>query len=97
MLENNLGKRPLFSVGEEVILQSIYNPQCNGDAVVNKVKIGVRTDTMEPSWVYDLSIKHPDGIYWAECALRKKHKPSEHSFGSLMAGLKSKEPRNVKA
>lgn len=97
MLENNLDKPPLFSVGEEVVLQSKAYPELNGECIVHFATAGIRTDTGEPSWVYSLSIENPYGVLWAECALRKKHKPSKHSFDSLVAELKSKEPRNAKA
>lgn len=95
MLENNLGKRPLFSVGEEVLLQSVRYPELNGECTV----LDVRNSTDNKTFGYKLTIAAPEPTngWWIQSALRKKHKPSDHSFDSLMADLKSKEPRNAKA
>lgn len=97
MLENNLDKPPLFRVGEEVVLQSINYPELNGNAIVQKVDSGYEEGSKKPCYGYVLNIGNPLYPGWAESALRKKHKPSDHSFDSLIAELKSKEPRNAKA
>lgn len=95
--------KPLFEVGEEVILQSKVRPELNGEATV----LGVYTDTLlakkrlnelNPPDVnfigeltgarYELTITNirSTGViaFWAESALRKKHKPSDKSFGELI-------------
>ncbi len=91
---------PKFSVGEVVILQSVDNPQCNGETTVLKVlndgdryichvtNMRVRNGA-GLAYVLDVDILDATGtcMQWNECAIRKKHHPGEHSFTNLMAIL----------
>ena len=83
-------KKPLFSVGEEVILRSEAYPEYNGDAVV----LDIRFDYDDGLPGYLLTIPCPkdeegDDLWWDEPALRKKYKPSELSFQELVSSLKT--------
>ena len=85
--------RPLFKVGEEVILCSEVSPGLNGDASVIDIH-GPRngrcvvTNIVTFGFGYTLNIPSgaPGGI-WAESALRKKHKPAEGDFVEVMTSL----------
>lgn len=89
-------KQPLFSVGEEVVIQSVDYPECNGDAailgvVVRKTTIMLRAKTgkMEDSgsyYSYRLSIDNGRNN-WVERALRKKHKPADEGYRELISRL----------
>lgn len=84
--------RPLFSVGEEVILVSVQRPHCNGPAVVldvdNNYEDGI------PGYLLTTPGRKDDeglDILWDQSALRKKYPPSSQSFSELMNTLKSSE------
>ena len=89
--------RPLFSVGEEAILQSVCYPEFNGKCVVLDIKGPGRhniltadgSKTIE-AFLYRTTIKRPGDDCWSEVALKKKHEPGE-SFKSIMSSLKVKE------
>lgn len=100
----NSNDQPWFSVGEEVILQSTQFPEYNGEYCVTRIlnkgdifqcrlsgRFAVKSDSLT-SYVLNESFKDSDGateIIWFQSALRKKHKPSDRSFGELMNNLKS--------
>lgn len=91
-----MNSRPLFEVGEEVILQSKSFPQYNGETTVVSVEYrsGLCVTTgklLSPNYLYTLGVKSVEVDVWDESALRKKHPPSEHSFTELMEKLKSGE------
>ena len=84
-----------FKLGEEWILQSVQNPELNGDCVITAVEeperrwhfigggeIGWATD-----FAYFTTIAHPNGCVWNESALRKKHKPSTESLSTMIEEL----------
>jgi len=82
--------QPKFSVGEEVILCSKNCPEFNGEYTVVASFYGEtfsRQGKRYIGWNYDLDSTHVN--YWWETALRKKHKPSDMSFDSLMNSIKS--------
>ena len=84
-----------FKVGEECILQSVHNPELNGDCVITVVEAPkIRWQKAEGSrisygvnFAYFTTIPHPNGIIWAESALRKKHKPSTKSLSTMIEEL----------
>jgi hypothetical protein len=80
---------PLFSVGEVVILQSVSEPDKNGEYTVIGQYVGSHSFTKEPCLVYELDMVASACTYWTESALRKKHQPGEQSFTELMQTLKS--------
>ena len=89
-------EKPLFEIGEEVILQSKNHPECNGEAVVISYmpssggvdRYGVKQ--VVGGFAYKLTIDSPlPNKLWHELAIKKKHKPSEMSFEELMNFLKS--------
>lgn len=94
--------KPLFSVGEEVILKSIDRPECNGDAVVvgiekggTRIKCPHCNSIGNAKWEgygYYLDIKEPDNCCtsWCQSALRKKYDPGM-KFDELIQSLKSPE------
>lgn len=79
--------RPKFEVGEEVILQSIDFPECNGEYSVQEVSY---FDAVGFCYRLDLDHKVVGRLdLWVESSLRKKHKPSRMSFDDLMSSLKT--------
>ncbi len=89
---------PKFEVGETVILQSSRHSEYNGEYVIEGITKGgdiykgVEVETFKDCWHYDLGFITKDHkIYsvWAESSLRKKHKPAEMSFSTLMQSLTS--------
>ena len=92
--------KPLFEVGEEVILQNIKYPECNGEYRVEVIRTNGETYTDRKSgrtlqamfkhgeYGYSLCIARTDERgseeVWAEKALRKKYDGSEFSFNELM-------------
>lgn len=97
-------KEPLFSVGEEVLLQSKAYPEYNGEAVVifyspsagGIDREGVRH--IQGGFAYKLSIDSPvPNKMWHETALKKKPKPSELSFQELVSSLKTPIKTPIKA
>ncbi len=84
--------KPLFCVGEQVVLQSVACPHLSGDCIVREVRgpkkfADLITGEMRFGFGYDLNISHPSGVLWAEAALKKKHKPGD-SFDSIMDSFK---------
>lgn len=91
--------RPLFSVGEEVILQSVDYPEFNGEYIVetaflprtNKQVVDGCAYTNAHIGYFLMGLYHEKGgqkgvrSSWRQSALRKKHKPSTKSFSELMA------------
>ncbi|MCY1440237.1 hypothetical protein D9M71_565020 [compost metagenome] len=89
--------RPLFEVGEVVLLRSQYLPECNGEATVLSVlrgrEVNASGDFIREAFVYRLTIQNPNPKRgWAESALRKKHQPGEQSFRDLIQTLKQGQP-----
>ena len=85
-------KRPLFAVGEVVILQSKTAPELNGEYQIlevvgpgeSTVVDGVKKKNNFPRYVYGLGVAGPrNSRFWAESALRKRHQPGEYSFDGL--------------
>ena len=84
--------RPLYSVGEEVLLCSKTYPELNGPAVVCEVVFklirGNIDGIMRPHG-YFLNIAVPDGRKWCEEALRKKPDPGgEYSVEDIKRNIK---------
>lgn len=93
--------RPLFSVGEEVILVSLSHPEFNGEYLIERVlengeSYKSRNDG-KSFWsngiLYLLDEIFPDNVKGGEFAvgeksLRKKYPPSEFTFDELMNNLK---------
>lgn len=86
--------KPLFEVGEEVILCSINKPEKNGDAVVlscghKAITRNVHTrEILRDVFCYKLTIQGDQGgCNWLESTLRKRHKPSDNSFEEMMSNL----------
>ena len=81
-----------FKIGEECILQSVQNPELNGDCVITVVeqperrwhKEGDNIIGYSTNFAYFTTIPHPNGYVWAESALRKKHKPSTKSLSTMV-------------
>lgn len=95
-----------FEVGEEVIIQSISNPQYNGESFIIKGILdkndrykdrlnGTRYFMTDgPGFIMEQILEDKtenDGREAVFCssALRKKHKPSDESFQSIMQSIKS--------
>jgi hypothetical protein len=84
-----------FKVGEECILQSISQPQLNGDCTVIEVLNPKSRRTyldngryeLRCAYSYVVSIENPNHNSWAESALRKKHKPSTKSLSTMIEEL----------
>ena len=84
-----------FKLGEECILQSKMYPELNGDCIVTEFtgcrKALIYRPNKKPVSVftcgYLTTIKSPDGFYWDESALRKKHKPSTESLSTMIEEL----------
>ena len=92
-------KSPLFEIGENVILQSRSFPEYNGEEIIIDIRrsndnkaltLNGIIDTGTP-WGYKLNIQHPLCGWWSEVALRKKHKPSEDSYESMINKLKQQD------
>lgn len=84
--------RPLFAVGEEVILVSVQSPHCNGPAVVLDVDNNYEDEV--PGYLLTTPCEKDDegiDMLWDQSALRKKSPPSSQSFSELMNTLKSPE------
>lgn len=105
--------KPLFSVGEEIIIQSKHYPEYNDveDVVVEVIDTGIsefpsawrepvtgslvrlvsryayllQNNTERKANTDQCSVIRT----WSETALRKKHKPSDDSFESMMTKLKN--------
>lgn len=84
--------RPLFAVGEIVVLQSKTFPELNGEYEVIFVAgpgedvtiCGGKTVNGSRTTGYGLGVIAPNGKdFWCESALRKRHQPSEYSFDGL--------------
>lgn len=83
--------RPLFAVGEAVMLQSKNCPELNGEyEILGVISPGesVLFDGVKKvnvsGYGYDLGVISRRGYrYWCESALRKRHQPGEYSFDAL--------------
>ena len=84
--------RPLFEVGEVVVLQSKKVPEFNGEHQVLEVAGPGETVIVDgshkknnlPRHVYRLGVIGPTGSgFWSESLLRKRHQPGEYSFDVL--------------
>lgn len=84
--------RPLFAVGEIVILQSNSAPELNGEYKILRA-IGPGEGALIDGSIkknrssracYDIGVTGPSGHgFWHESALRKRHQPGEYSFDAL--------------
>lgn len=91
--------QPLFKINEEVILQSNSFPECNGEYVILEIRKGNDNYAISKDgivdvgtpWGYVLNIEHPIAGCWSEISLRKKHKPSEDSYESMINKLKQQD------
>lgn len=84
--------RPLFAVGEIVILHSKKAPEFNGEHQVLEVAEpgevvtvdGVNKKNASSKVCYRLGVVGPTGSgFWVESLLRKRHQPGEYSFDAL--------------
>lgn len=95
--------RPLFEVGEMVVLQSKNYPEVDGEYCVLKVMPAQQARHLFPTfiipngWIYDIGVVRlgincgtPCSLFH-ETDLRKKYPPSSQSFSELMNTLKSPE------
>lgn len=99
-------RKPYFHVGEEVILQSVSQPDLNGEYTVRQVLNADKTYICRATG--NKIRPYPEGFYytleevvpldhdgfemsWCESALRKKHKPSDDNFQQMMDKLREKE------
>lgn len=93
---------PKFVEGEVVLLQSVEQPECNGEYTVHAVRLpltrykcrvsGVVRTRIDPSIGYILDgpiVIDGNEVAWNESALRKKHQPGDMSFDDLMSSLSS--------
>lgn len=84
-----------FSVGEQVLLISVSQPQHNGEYTIKDIIrdrfCDITTGIIEDNGVgIDLGFRSDEGSrYWDIKAIRKKHKPSSEDFQSLMDTLKT--------
>lgn len=94
--------RPLFEVGEEVILVSQTYPAFNGDTHVIRVWRAEENGPCKCTYFYDLTCGMPElhaamnnliqklrgdrPLGWHQCALRKKPKPGQ-DFDELLKEL----------
>lgn len=79
----------LYAKGEVVILKST-GQECIILSVEFKEAIEITgRKGLHSIFCYQVGVVGPNGFdLWTESALRKKHKPSEFSFNSLMDNLK---------
>lgn len=90
--------RPLFAVGEIVVLQSVDCPHLNGERAVLRVIAsgeiytcplsGRKVRRVSKGFGYLLEgcgVENMRGLVrqWTESALRKRHQPGEYSFDAL--------------
>lgn len=92
--------RPLFAVGEEVILQSVNYPEANGDYVIIEAFYGQALDSvtreLETAFFYMLDTDaYKKGEWWHQESLRKKHKPTDESFDEMMNNIKQNNKLTV--
>ena len=84
-----------FKVGEECILQSVMQPELNGDCIVLRVlgdtpritHFKGKASEITSGFAYITSIENPRGCLWDESVLRKKHKPSTKSLSTMIEEL----------
>ena len=82
--------RPLYSVGEDVMLVSDFRPDLNGPTTVLEVAPTSTEGTngcTRCRFSYSLATPSPNEMGWHECALRKRP-PKTVSFDEIMDGLK---------
>ena len=80
--------KPLFEVGEEVLLVSKSCPELNGEYTISAVAhhgkcVQYGTGGISRETTYNF-FGEDKSICYAESALRKKHKPSEYDFNQLI-------------
>ena len=85
--------KPLFEVGEHVIVDSQLNPAHNGEQIIcdvsfKKLVLVSRAGIYE-GWCYKIFCQEDIKLWYIEPSIKKKHKPSEMSFDGLMDFLKS--------
>lgn len=86
--------KPLFEVGEEVILCSKNYPELNGDTVVLEVQDPELDELDNLTYGYRLTIEICKGNpFWSETALRKKYKGVD--FNEMMKDIKQNKPVEV--
>lgn len=88
---------PRFSVGELAILQSVNQPDYDGEYTIKEIKYAenikevVTKEEITGYW-YNLGFYSNKGNnFWFEKSLRKKQEPSEMSFMQLMGSLNTEE------
>lgn len=81
--------KPLFEIGETVIIYSEKCPQRNGENLcIFSIEDFVGEDRLGRH--YEGFIYSFEGLpdeWWTEPTLRKKHQPSEMNFNELMSSL----------
>lgn len=93
--------RALFEVGEEVILCSKACPELNGDTrvllveVLSKPATTVLGNKESVKYRLDVDTSNLPTDWFAQSALRKKHKGSDFSFDEIVNEIKSKKPIEV--
>lgn len=81
--------RPLFSVGEEVILQAVNFTDFNGEHIIADYTFDTEVLTYDNLRYTGYSYKFEGVDTWfVEYVIKKKHKPSEFTFDQLMNSLK---------
>lgn len=99
--------KPLFSAGEEVILQSKSHPQFNGEYIIEQVvgmvwKCRVTSKTCGSRTPLGYLLDSPfignggTEMKVIQSELRKKHKPSGDSFETMMDKIKSPQKLSEK-
>lgn len=89
--------RPLFEVGEEVIVCSKICEHYNGEQTIESVRwkeVGMCAESgkiLDGHWGYIICAQEDKTKWYREESLRKKYLPSSQSFSELMNTLKSPE------
>lgn len=89
--------KPLYSVGEEVILCSKSCPEMNGDYIVVDLEFDeafsyrkAKSAELSPYDTYTYKLNGAKDRWFMEESLRKKHTPGDN-FTTLMDSLKDTE------
>lgn len=95
----------LFEVGEVVILQSVSQPECNGEYTVESIVPAkslvacrltgqiIRNASDQFAYYLDVSMMKSGENFeaiWQQSALRKKHKSCGEDWNIMMKGLNTK-------
>lgn len=87
--------KALFEVGEVAILVSVMHPESNGDVTITECElapVGAISDVDHTPYVGYRYRLNGEKAWWAESILRKKHKPSDLSFSSVMEEITQPSP-----